>query len=420
MTAERYFPGSTVIEASDAAEAARVIADACAEGRAVYPLGGGTSLALGAAAERPGTVLALGKLNRLIDYPSRDLTITVEAGMTVGQLAWHLSAENQRLPIDVHGADSATVGGLVAANLSGPRRYRFGTVRDYQLGVTVVDGTGESFSAGGRVVKNAAGYDLTRLMIGSLGTLGVITQATFMVRPVPETSALVSVPLSDLEKGESLLDALAGSSLEPTAIELVAGGRLPAALSTDAPAGLWIGLEGGGPEVRWMLDALTELCARQGLAAAVCDDAQSVESAWRALTEHGSIVPTEEPESTLSVEATVLPSRCIALVLQLARLHPAISLHAHAGSGVVVARLACEAEGAGQAAAEFRREASRLGGRAVVTAWPAGSRLDRLAVWGPRGGEMRVMERIKQQFDPQGILNPGRFIFESAAASAPS
>ena len=409
---DRYFPESEILQPGDAAEVARAIAAACAEKRAVYPVGGGTCLALGAAATRPGTVLSLGNLKRLVDYPSRDLTITVEAGMTMGELAEHLSAENQRLPIDVHRPGSATVGGVVAANLSGPRRYRFGTVRDYLLGLTAVDGSGETFSAGGRVVKNAAGYDLTRLLIGSLGTLGVITQVTLMVRPKPEMSAMAAALLPALEQADPLLEALAASGVEPAAVELVAGDRLPPAISIDSPAGLWIGLEGGAAEVRWMLEAVARVCRDQALKVVLDDAPQAVESIWHGLTERGCLVPAEGLDTTLTVEATVLPSRSVALAARLRDLSPGISIHCHAASGVVLARAACQPEKAGQAAADIRKAAGQFGGRAVVTAWPAESQLDQPAVWGPPGSEMRVMQRVKQQFDPQGILNPGRFIFE--------
>ncbi|HJT77552.1 MAG TPA: FAD-binding oxidoreductase, partial [Gemmataceae bacterium] len=158
---------------------------AAAQGQALYPLGGRTMLGLGLPPARPGLGVDLRALDQVIDYPARDMTITVRAGIPLARLAEILAAENQRLPIDVPRADRATLGGALATNASGPRRLGFGTLRDYVIGLSAVNDEGQETKAGGRVVKNVAGYDLCKLFIGSLGTLGVITQATLKLRPLP-------------------------------------------------------------------------------------------------------------------------------------------------------------------------------------------------------------------------------------------
>ena len=120
----------------------------------------------------PGRTLDLTGLNRIVDYTPRDMTIVVEAGVRMADLAATLAAEGQHLPIDVPRAGEATIGGVVATNWSGPRRYGHGTIRDYVIGIHAVDGRGTPFKGGGRVVKNVAGYDFCKLLTGSLGTLG--------------------------------------------------------------------------------------------------------------------------------------------------------------------------------------------------------------------------------------------------------
>lgn len=417
---ERHFPASEILHADGVADVSAIVAANAAERRPVYTVGGGTTLGLGAAVNEPGVVLSLAKLDGLVDYPSRDLTITVEAGMTIAQLAEHLGAENQRLPLDIPRSDTATVGGVVAANLSGPRRYRYGSVRDYLLGFTAVDGAGEAFSGGGRVVKNAAGYDLTRLMIGSLGTLGLLTQVTLMVRPRPETSAFCAAALPTLGKADSLLEALATSGVEPAALELLAGEGCPESLTSDAHASLWIGFEGGEPEVHWMLDKIAELCRDLDLKSESHVDPDKVEKIWDELTQHGSLVPADTSSEILAVEATVLPGKITELASQLREQVPDASLHARVGNGVLSIRNPCPADQAAQRACQVRETAVALGGRAVVTSWPTESRLDQQTVWGHRGSGLTVMERIKQQFDPAGILNPGRFIFDSTLANTPT
>ena len=137
------------------------------------------------------------------------MTILVEAGVRMADLAATLAAEGQQLPIDVPRASEATIGGVVATNWNGPRRYGHGTVRDYVIGIHAVDGRGVAFKGGGRVVKNVAGYDFCKLLTGSLGTLGVITQLAFKVKPQPECTAAVIADCANLSIAEKALDRLA-------------------------------------------------------------------------------------------------------------------------------------------------------------------------------------------------------------------
>src|SRR5436190_358976 len=174
------------------AELADLVRRAAGEGQALYPLGGRTMLDLGLPPARAGLGIDLRGLTHVIDYPARDMTITAEAGITLGKLQELLRAENQRLPIDVPRAADATLGGALAANVSGPRRYGFGTFRDYVIGMSTVNDEGQETKAGGRVVKNVAGYDLPKLHVGALGTLGTISQVTLKLRPLPEESALLT------------------------------------------------------------------------------------------------------------------------------------------------------------------------------------------------------------------------------------
>src|SRR6266436_6361799 len=189
----------------------------------LYPIGGGTSLQFGLPAKAPGRGLSLERLNRIVDYPARDMTVTVEAGVTMKTLADLLATERQRLPVDVPQAERATIGGVIATNWNGPRRYGESSLRDFVIGISAVDGRGLPFKGGGRVVKNVAGYDFCKLLTGSLGTLGVITQVTLRLKPIPEQSALLACPVPDAAAAEKLLAALITSHTTPTAIELLAG-----------------------------------------------------------------------------------------------------------------------------------------------------------------------------------------------------
>ena len=173
-------------------ELARFVAEnAVGDKRSLCPVGGRTALHYGFSTQEPDTVVAMSGLARVVDYPARDMTITVEAGMRMDELQATLATERQRLPIDIAQSGRATLGGALATNTSGPRRFGHGTFRDYVIGISSVDAHGRAFKAGGRVVKNVAGYDICKLLVGSRGTLAIVTQVTLKLRPLAETSALL-------------------------------------------------------------------------------------------------------------------------------------------------------------------------------------------------------------------------------------
>src|SRR6266851_6397233 len=171
---------ATVTELGD------VVRRAAENGLGLFPRGGGTHSHIGYAPAKPGFAVDMTAMDQVIDYPARDMTITVQAGITLAKLQAILAAENQRLPIDVAEPERATLGGAIAVNASGPRRFGFGTLRDYVIGISFTNDEGNEVKAGGRVVKNVAGYDLCKLQIGAFGTLGIITQVTLKLKPLPE------------------------------------------------------------------------------------------------------------------------------------------------------------------------------------------------------------------------------------------
>jgi glycolate dehydrogenase FAD-binding subunit len=212
-----YLPVKETDSPANSDEVAACVRHACESATPLYPIGGGTSLDFGLPAKADGRGLSLGKLNRVIDYPARDMTVTVEAGVTMQALEELLTKERQRLPVDVPNAERATIGGVIATNWNGPRRYGESSLRDFVIGISAVDGRGLAFKGGGRVVKNVAGYDFCKLLTGSLGTLGVITQVTLRLKPIPEQSALVACSLPDVAVAEKVLAALVSSQVTPTA-----------------------------------------------------------------------------------------------------------------------------------------------------------------------------------------------------------
>jgi len=244
------------------AELGVLVRSAAADNLAIYPLAGQTMLHFGAPPERWGLGVDVRSFNQVIDYPARDMTITAQAGIPIAQLQQRLAGENQRLPIDVPDAERATLGGILAANVSGPRRLGFGTLRDYVLGISVVNDEGQEVKAGGRVVKNVAGYDMCKLYVGCLGTLGIITQATLKVRPLPEESALLSVACTT-DDAAGLLEKIHANRTRPVCLDLL---NRPAAETVYRHAGLtppaaaWVvvaGFEDNREAVHWQVNQFT-------------------------------------------------------------------------------------------------------------------------------------------------------------------
>jgi len=231
-----------VVEPADAQEVARVLRTADDHRVAVIPRGGGTKLAWGNPPERADIVLSMSRMNRVIEHPWADLTVTVEAGCTIGSLQSGLREHGQRLAVDPLWPDLATVGGVLSVNDNGPWRLRFGGLRDLVIGTTLALADGTIASSGGKVVKNVAGYDLSKLATGALGTLGVITTAIFRLHPIGRDSRSLRASFTSLADAQSAIDAVLDSKLTCAALQLRALDR----------AELWLDVlfEGSGPVIQ--------------------------------------------------------------------------------------------------------------------------------------------------------------------------
>ena len=396
----------------DQAELAQTVREAFHEGTPIYPIGGGASLNFGLPPRDSGLGLSLQGLKRVIDYSARDMTVTVEAALSLDVLAATLANEKQRLPIDLPDAHRATIGGVIATNTSGARRYSQGTMRDYLIGVTAVDGRGTLFHGGGRVVKNVAGYDFCKLLTGSLGTLAVITQVTLRVKPMPECSRFVVCHPRSPETAERLLEALVTTQTAPAAIELLTGpawsnNPVLGSVADRGSAHLLVGFEGSEVEVHWMADTLWNEWRKLGVAGEVIAD-HHIADLWRRLAQF-----PVEGNPPLVIKAAMLPSRTLQFVQMLMRIDPNCSVQAHAGNGVVVARLT--EFGAGglskMLVSRLQPAAAEYGGHITVLSCSTPADLTRQCWWGTFGDTAPVMEQIKRQFDPKDLLNRGRFVY---------
>ncbi len=385
-----------------------------ADATPLYPLGGCTALDYGLLAAESGVGLSLKMLDRVVDYPVRDMTITVEAGITMASLAEKLSTGGQRLPVDVPSGDRATLGGVIATNTSGPRRFGLGTIRDYVIGISAVDGRGVAFKGGGRVVKNVAGYDFCKLLTGSMGTLGVITQVTLKVRPIPQDVAFVVCPLDGWDQTRRLLGHLAVTKTTPLAVEILHGPswREDAALAVVEPAAmgrLAVAFEGTAVEVAWLAERLESEWRELGVGSLARVEPQAVSGLWSRLTEF----PARD-EASLVIQCGCLPSKTVALIESLVNVDPKVDIQSHAGNGMVIARFSATPDDpsfAKRLLERIRPTARDHRANVVVLSSDATRDLTRESVWGPENPSWALMRSVKRQFDPKNILNRGRFIY---------
>src|SRR5260221_10783987 len=217
---------SLVVEPGNEQELAKVLKLANAAGLAVIPRGGGTKLEWGNRPARADVIVSTARLDRVIEHAWADLTVSVEAGCTIGKLQETLAKHGQRLALDALWPEHATVGGVLSTNDSGALRLRFGSLRDLVIGVTLALADGTVASSGGRVVKNVAGYDLPKLVTGALGTLGVITRAFFRLHPLPKETRTISCVTGDVPEAHRLGLASQNSKLAHSALQICCGAQM--------------------------------------------------------------------------------------------------------------------------------------------------------------------------------------------------
>jgi len=416
QTPNDFLPLTDTVAPADLAALTSAVRQAYTDGTAIYPIGGGTSLDYGLPPRQSGLGLSLARLDRVVDYPARDMTVTVEAGIRMSALADVLATQRQRLPIDVPQADRATLGGVIATNSSGPLRYGQGTIRDYVIGISAVDGRGMEFKGGGRVVKNVAGYDFCKLLVGSLGTLGIISQVTLKVKPIPEVTALVACRLRDHQQAEQLLAALVTSRTAPAAIEILVGPAWrgePALEQVDLGQDgkqfghLIVALEGTSAEVEWMTATLADEWRTLGVVSHLLLPKRA-ESLGNRLREFPA-----ESGAGLMAKINVPASRTIEMTRLAIELQPDCSLQGHAGNGVLIVRLPSFPSGGISRlwVGRLQPAAQNAGGSAVILSCSQPSELTRQAVWGGTADAAMLMGAIHGQFDPKNLLNPGRFVY---------
>lgn len=392
-------PGSAdeLAQAVGACHAARV---------AVVPWGGGTKQRWGRPpSAEPFVVVRTGRLDQVLIYEPDDLTISVGAGLTLAGLDGALAANGQMLPLDAPRPERATIGGILATAMDGPRRLAYGTARDLLIGIGVIEATGRASKAGGMVVKNVSGFDMMKLYLGSLGTLAIIVSANFKLLPRPRAAGVVACRFAAPEAAFAMAEQIAAGQLTPAAVAYHEGW----ADDDGPPIALAVRAEGLPAAVERHLRDLATMAAAAGAAEVrvLPDGDPAAEELWARASAYAQT--DELAADELVARLSCLPgdlARALAEARALAGRHGLrLRVDARALSGVAYVR------------AQGPDEGLRAWHAGLLTSWPTLAVLAarpalaaELPVWGRPPANLELMRRIKAEFDPANQLNPGRYV----------
>ncbi len=382
---------SKLVEPGTAEELAAVLKKATAAGLALIPRGGGTKMEWGNPPRRSDAILSIARLNQIEEHAWADMTATVAAGCTVKQVQEVLAQRGQRIAMDPLWPERATIGGVLASNDTGAIRLRFGGLRDLIIGATIALPDGTLAKSGGKVVKNVAGYDLMKLVTGSLGTLGVITRAIFRLHPVFKQTQTVSFAAGSHADANRIVLAVNDSNLVPTGLQVVS--------QSDGEVRVDIRFEGipAGIEAQAAELAKFVAGARQ---------APTPEDAWRRETLWEGAAPAMVGKFSILPEQ--IASYCEHVHSTCGGAGAGWKVVAH-GTGLGWVRVEANAPSLAAIVNALRARAEQGAGSFVVLHCPPELK-QQLDMWGSVGDGLPLMGRIKNQFDPTGALNPGRFV----------
>jgi glycolate oxidase FAD binding subunit len=405
-------PQAVVLPAS-VHEIQEVLSYAADSELSVIPAGSGTKLGVGNPPNKVDLVLSTSRLDQVLEYEPADLTVTVETGIRLAALQVKLAEHGQYLPLDPPYADRCTIGGITATNASGPSRLRYGSARDRVLGLRVVQSNGTVVKSGGKVVKNVAGYDLNKLYLGSFGTLGVITEVSLKLQPLPEIERTILLTFTDVSGAVNVASEISSSQLLPTSLNLLVNYAL---LTDSAELCLLMGLDGPPETVEWQIDTVKTIAQQNGAVGVEVYAGQRQQELQRsmcAFPEDGAATPIVVCRANLRMTDV---GGFINTVLEANELDSwRVRAMGLMGNGVVYLVFSdfpngdVPVEHTADAIANLRDAAANVGGNLIVESAPTALKRQ-IDVWGLVGRSFELMKSIKTKLDPIGLLNIGRFV----------
>jgi glycolate oxidase FAD binding subunit len=391
----------SVVTAANTKDVEVTVRECLARKLALLPLGGATQIGFGNKPKRYDVKLSLSAMRRISARNPDDMTVTVDAGIPLSHLNEILTEDGQRVALDAGASHRTTLGGLAATDHRGRLAFRYGSPRDQILGMTVIDGRGRRLELGGRVVKNVAGYDLTRLFVGSFGSLGAITQITIRTYPLAAIAADLIFSFDSATDADEARGRIFASELP------LAGFDARADISTKSEGWqLRCLIEGNAAEIAYQNTRLARLCGREPTDRLEIDALASSTSIARCV---------HADDESVAVRISASPASAIALVekarVSLAGRFPAVRIDGHLGSGSF--RFSCHTGQSTDALAFVRaieKTCTDFAGSHTVTELAPAEIKTTLDVWGGVVPGLHLMKRIKRKFDPCGIFSPGRFV----------
>lgn len=376
----------------------------------VIPEGGGTKRGLGGILGEADIVLSLTRLKGIVEHSAGDLVLTVRPGTTLAEIQREIAPAGQFLALDTPHPETSTIGGIIAANTSGPKRLRYGSARDLVIGMRVAYPDGQVLRSGSKVVKNVAGYDMNKLYVGSMGTLGVITEINFKLKPIPPCESLML--LESGQSAEEIADfsqRIMDSMMEPVAMEIL-NPALNRQLGGNECFALAIGFEDVEKAVAAQEQWVREHAGNLKQSATLRD--RDASAWWRRFADIGGAAEVETIRFSFksgSLLTDVVPIVEFAEMQAQAR---GITLYGHGGTGTGISHFHLQEiheEKALGFLEAIRQKLSDAAGYVVVEKAPLAAR-QKIDVWGGTNPAVRrLMEGIKEHADPNKILNPGRF-----------
>jgi glycolate oxidase FAD binding subunit len=406
-------------------EVSKIIAYANQEHVTIIPRGNGTKMGIGGIPKGMDLILSTLRLNRIMESDVDNLTLSVQSGITLGEVQRLLAKQGKGyfLPLDPPFAGQATLGGVVATNSSGPRRFTYGTARDLVLGIKTVFPNGDVVVSGGKTVKNVSGYDLCKSLIGSMGTLGVLCEMTFRLLPLPEKMATLLVPFSGLKEAGGYVQWILKSQLLPASVEVLNGVTLHKMKETlpHLPEGNYlaaIGLEGVTESVDRQISEMEAMGKKEGAPGMTTLLTERHRAFWAALQDLSQGLVRSSP-NLLALKSNFLISKGADMM----GYHETLvresgldcALVCHCGNGILYSYVLVGEE------LPFKKNslieliekltvlAVKYDGNLVVESSPRVIK-EKVNVWGQPRNDLRIVRRLKEEIDPAGILNPGRFV----------
>jgi glycolate dehydrogenase FAD-binding subunit len=386
----------------------RVLSCASSRGLAVVPVGAGARLGWGAPPRRFDIALSLGRLDRVLAHEPEDLTLSVECGARLEALDEILRPHRQFIPLDPARPAVSTIGGLIATGAAGPYRSRYGTMRDLLLGLTVVRANGTIVKGGGRVVKNVTGYDIPKLHVGALGTLGVVVEAHLRLHPSPTEERTWVFAFTSAEAALEAAHEIRETTVVLSRCQLLTAGALMATGETaPPPAALAVTIGSVAEAIRAQGATVAEICGRSGSAAI---EVPAADGWWRQVSD---ATWPESPTADLSLRIGTRPTDVVKALHAIEVMRPTgaeLRATADVATGVLHAAVSpVHASGVSGIVARVREGLAGIGGSCVVEHAPLEA-MRGLDVWGDVGPAIEAMRRLKGELDPAGILNPGRYV----------